>query len=156
MNSCKRIADSIAWDNQPPLVGRFFRYCLVGGTGVLVDMSVLYALAGAGMVQMSLIVSKVCAAELAMVNNFIWNHRWTFRGRSGQGPGGWALLKRFLKFNLICAGGILISALALKVFVHGLGMNLFMGNLFAIGLATFWNFGMNHLFTWRQKCVNHE
>jgi putative flippase GtrA len=45
---------------------------------VFVDMTVLYLLHDPSSLGWALTRSKVVAAELAIVNNFFWNDRWTF------------------------------------------------------------------------------
>lgn len=133
---------------------QFVRFCLVGGTGVIVDMAILHFLAGSTALHWNLVVSKICAAEVAMVNNFIWNDRWTFQEVGKRHTGFQGVLRRFGKFNLICSLGILISAVVLKLLVHAVGMNLYLANLFAIVATTSWNFGMNYVFNWGRK--QHE
>ena len=118
---------------------------------MFVDMAILHILAGSGTLHWSLVASKICAAEVAMVNNFMWNDFWTFHGLAHDRIGSSALLRRFGKFNLICSVGILISAAILKLLVHVGGVNLYVANLVAIGTATFWNFGMNYVFNWSRK-----
>jgi hypothetical protein len=49
-----------------------------------VDFGVLFVLADPRMLALNVAISKVCAAEVALVNNFVWNELWTFRG---CGPG---------------------------------------------------------------------
>ena len=130
------------------VTGRFVRFCLVGASGVMVDMAVLSTLADPRMLGWSLILSKVCAAEVATVNNFIWNDLWTFQGLAADRRSLVARLKLFAKFNLICSGGIVISTATLKMLAHGLGMNVYLANLLAIVTATAWNFGMSFVFNW--------
>ena len=62
------------------LFRRYGKFCVVGGSGVLVDMAVLGLVAG--VLGWNLSVAKVLAAETAIVNNYTWNDRWTFWGRS--------------------------------------------------------------------------
>src|SRR5262249_2415517 len=99
---------------------RFFRFCAVGGSGVLVDMFALHVLSGRSGPGGIIFPAKLCAAGLAMVNNFAWNELWTFRGLTERLR---ALdrLKRFAKFSLICSGGILISASILVLLVQNWG-----------------------------------
>lgn len=118
---------------------------------MLVDMLILHILAGSGMLHCNLIVTKICSAEVAMANNFIWNDLWTFRGLAHGHRGFPALLRRFGRFNMICSVGILISAAILKLLVHFGGMNLYVANLVAIVTTTVWNFGMNYVFNWGRK-----
>jgi dolichol-phosphate mannosyltransferase len=61
------------------LLRRYAQFCVVGGSGVVVDVTVLYLLASPTMLGWNLSLSKAIAAEVALVNNFVWNELWTFR-----------------------------------------------------------------------------
>ena len=58
---------------------RFLRFALVGASGVVVDMAMLFLLSDPRALGFGLTRSKVVAAELAIINNFLWNDAWTFR-----------------------------------------------------------------------------
>ena len=130
------------------LPARFPRFAAVGLTGVAVDMSLLFLLSDPRALGWGLTGSKVLAAEAAMVNNFVWNDSWTFRDVAQKLGGGRARLKRFVRFNLICAMGLALSVLALRLQVDVLGMDRYLANGVAIGLVTAWNFWMNKAFSW--------
>jgi putative flippase GtrA len=57
---------------------------------------------------------------------------------------------RLGRFEAICVGGPRLAVLSLHGLHAGLGLNLHLANLLAIGLATAWNFGLNARFTWRR------
>src|SRR5579859_685452 len=95
-------------------VRRCGQFCLVGGTGVVVDMWVLWALASPGMLGWNLSLSKVSATEVAIFNNFLWNDLWTFRGLSAARNDRRVRLGRLGKCNLICVAGIGWSVLLLN------------------------------------------
>ena len=98
---------------------------MVGGSGVFVDMAILFLLADPRMLSWPVTISKILAAETAMANNFVWNEVWTFRERT-EGRVSWRnRLYRYLKFNAICSGGIVIAVLVLKALFGVLGMNLY-------------------------------
>ncbi len=62
------------WRTNPSsgqTIKRFVRFGVVGATGVVVDMGVLYFLADPRMLGWGLSVSKTLAAETAIINNFI-------------------------------------------------------------------------------------
>lgn len=128
---------------------RFAKYCLVGGAGVLVDMAVLHFLAEPDWFGWPVVVSKVCSAETALLNNFLWNEFWTFRDVSEHRRTLSVMLKRLLKFHAICVTGIVWAVLLLALFHSMLGLNLYAANLGAIGLVTIWNFWMNSRFNWQ-------
>jgi dolichol-phosphate mannosyltransferase len=127
---------------------RFPKFAAVGLSGVLVDMGALYLLSDPHTLGLGLTRSKAIAAELAIVNNFLWNDAWTFGDVARRQGGGVARLKRFAKFNGICAMGLVLSVLLLNVQVGVFGMNRYLANAIAIGLVTMWNFWMNKTFSW--------
>jgi hypothetical protein len=49
---------------------QFVKFCLVGGSGVLVDMGMLYLLADPKMLALGVTISKACAAETALLTGF--------------------------------------------------------------------------------------
>jgi dolichol-phosphate mannosyltransferase len=128
----------------------------VGGSGLFVDMGILFLLADPKCLGLNITVSKVIAAETAMINNFVWNELWTFRhSRSDIRHSSFdlrsGLLRRFLLFNAICGIGIALAVLLLHLFHTFLGWNLYLSNLLAIILVTCWNFGMNARFNWQSR-----
>jgi dolichol-phosphate mannosyltransferase len=126
---------------------RYLKFCVVGGTGMVVDMGIVYLLASPSMLGWNLSVSKVIAAEVAIFNNFIWNEIWTFK--DCRGANSWKERQvRLGKFNLICLVGIGMSVLLLNAQVHWLRINMLVANFVAIVAASFWNFGMNKKLAW--------
>lgn len=130
-------------------LGRFCRFALVGLSGVVVDMVILYLLhsyLGWGLTR-----SKLVAAELAIFNNFIWNDAWTFADVTLRQRGWAARCKRWLKFNLICLSGLGLNIMLLNGF-YNLIFNQqwpYLANLIAIALVTLWNFWLNLKLSWR-------
>lgn len=134
-------------------LSQYLKFCLVGGTGVGVDMLVLHMLAAPQCLDWNITLSKVIAAEAAIINNFTWNDLWTFRGLA-SGDGGWVQRwRRFVRFNLICLSGIVLSVVLLDVQVLLLHLNLYMSNLVAIGLVSLWNFVLNVRFNWTAPAI---
>ena len=137
---------------------RFIKFCLVGGSGLGVDMAFLFLLADPRCLGLNILFSKICAAEVAMLNNFVWNELWTFRANTipGAGKDKQGVLarhgrgRRFLVFNAICGVGIALAVLLLHFFYDLLGWNLYISNLAAIILVTLWNFALNARWNWRQ------
>jgi dolichol-phosphate mannosyltransferase len=130
---------------------RFTRFAAVGLSGVLVDMGVLFLLSDPTMLGLGLTRSKAAAAELAVVNNFIWNDAWTFRDLSASSRGPTHKLRRFLKFNLICGLGILLNIVLLNIMFNWLHMGRYVANAVAIAVVTGWNFWLNLKLNWRDS-----
>src|SRR5256885_8584616 len=86
---------------------RFAKFAVVGLSGVAVDMAILWVLSGR--LRWALTPSKLVAAEMAMANNFLWNDLWTFGDLAEKQGYGMARLRRFAKFNGICAARLVLS-----------------------------------------------
>ena len=128
---------------------RFWRFGIVGLSGVFVDMVVFYLLSDPTTLAWSITHSKTLAAEVAIINNFIWNDRWTFKDLTQHQRGWRRQLKRFIKFNLICLAGLILNILILNVLFNAFGVNRYVANLIAIAVVTLWNFWMNLKLGWR-------
>jgi len=132
---------------------RLLRFGIVGFSGVFVDMLILALLSDPATRGWELTRSKILAAELAIVNNFIWNDLWTFGDISKTQTGWRAKLTRFLKFNLVCLVGIALNVLILNILVDFFNVNLYVANLIAIASVTFWNFWINLKLSWRSTQI---
>lgn len=150
---------AVAGSGEAPLTSRrrpsrfdqFIKFCLIGGSGVIVDMAVLHFLADPKWLGWNVSLSKVFSAETAMLTNFLGNEIWTFRDATqpGSGRAGW--LRRLLVFNAICGIGIVFAVLLLDLFYYRCHLNLYVANFLAILLVTLWNFWMNAKFNWTAK-----
>ena len=118
---------------------KLIKFLFVGGLGVIINSLALVVLHQ--LLRFPLVIASLAAVELAIVNNFIWNDRWTF-GRKKLS------LQRFFQFNLVSCGGLVITTGTLWVLVTHLAAPYLLANLLGIGLATGWNFGMSLLWTW--------
>ncbi len=124
---------------------RFLKFCLVGGSGVLVNMGLLWLLTEvAGLFYLA---SSAVAVECAILNNFLWNDVWTFRDRRADGRR--ARLCRLARFNAVSLGGLGINVLVLWLLTEHLGVYYLLSNLAGIVAATMWNFLVNSRWTWR-------
>jgi putative flippase GtrA len=133
------LPDRYWWSRHRPLLIRLSKFILVGGTGVLVNnLALLILFQG---VHLPLLVASVLVSELAIINNFYWNDRWTFKRTRIS-------LSRFARFNLVSLSGLLITTGTLWVLVSHLGLYYLVANLLGIGLAMVWNFAANSRWTW--------
>jgi dolichol-phosphate mannosyltransferase len=128
-------------------VRRFVKFCLVGTSGVVVNMGLLWLLTErAGLFYLA---SAPIAIEMSIINNFILNDIWTFKDR--RAPGVAARFMRLLKFNLVSAAGIAINMAVLWACTELLGVYYLVSNLFGIAAAMVWNFVANLSWTWRRS-----
>lgn len=120
-------------------VGEVIRFGVVGVVGVIVNNGLLYLLHG--LAGWPLIPASVVAVEAAIVNNFVWNDLWTFSDRDPS-------RYRFLRFNLVSLGGLVVNTGVLALVVAVSGLHYLVANLIAIGAAMTWNFAANARWTW--------
>ena len=109
----------------------FMRFCLVGAVNTGVDFTVFTVISNIGVL---LLVAQCVSYTCGVLNSFLLNRTWTFRGR-GQSYG---QLIRFLALNL----GTLTITYGLLVYFHNhLGWPLFVCKLFATGASV----GINYI-----------
>ncbi len=127
-------------------IARFFRFGLVGFSGVFVDLGVFYLLRSQNF---GLTSSAAISGELAIINNFLLNDFWTFGDISSLQPGKRQRIKRLLKFNIICLAGLALNVLIVNFLFNFLGINEYVAKLIAIAAVTVWNFWLNLKLSWR-------
>jgi len=127
---------------------RFIRFGIVGASGAVVNMLLLYMLVRYG--GWNPLVAATVATEVAILSNFALNDRWTFS--DGRVATHW--MHRAARYNAIALGGLAISLTVMKVLIQEFGVYYLGANFVAIAAATLWNYtGSIHL-TWavsRQK-----
>ncbi|MFP5275280.1 glycosyltransferase [Coleofasciculus sp.] len=128
-------------------IGRFLRFGLVGFSGVFVDMTIFYLLRE--QVELGLTTSAVLSAEVAILNNFLWNDLWTFGDISRHQRGWRKRFKRFLKFNVICLAGLFLNVSLVNLLFNVFGINEYVAKLIAIAAVTVLNFWLNFKLSWR-------
>ena len=121
-------------------IPRPIKFCIVGGTGVIVNTGMLYICkeyAGS-----PLLLSSVVAIGVAMLWNFYWNDIWTFVGVHKT-----QTHDRLISFLALCSIGAIINEVIL-LGLTGIGVYYLLANLAGIGAATGWNYVMNKRVTW--------
>lgn len=130
---------------------RFFSFCLVGALGVFVNIACFAVLLN--LFQLSEIAGSVGASLLAMIHNFLWNDNVTWREHKQQFW--WKRLLRLPMFMMICGSGIALTALFTQIFVWQ-HLNVYLGQLTGIIIATCWTFTANNRWTWPNSNNNKD
>ena len=136
-----RVRSAMLLDRLPvPAEGllRFIRFALVGGSGVVLNLTALWLFHDE--VGLPLELAGACAVALAIVNNFLWNNYWTF-GATG------IIARRVAQFIAVSLVGMAINVTALKLLVHS-GSHYLAADFAGILIATAWNFSANSRWTW--------
>jgi len=136
---------SLLFRSGEPL--RFVKYCVVGLSGVVVNMGLLWLLTEqAGL---NYLLSACIGIETAIISNGLLNDRFTFRDR--RDPGIKALILRLLKFNGVSAVGVAINLGTLWLLTAVAGLYYIASNAIGIVAATLWNYLVNRRWTWRSE-----
>lgn len=130
---------------------RFIKFGLVGASGTVINIAVLYAaqeclLRGIDDFHLRLNYSMALAITLATINNFYWNRRLTWRDRKDEVHHSSAYL--FAKYVMAAALSIAVQTLTTKWLA--LYMHYLLANLIGIVLASVVNFVANDRLTFRR------
>lgn len=134
----------------------FIKFGVVGFTGTIVDFFFYkFFINSLGVPPAT---SKGLSAEIAILNNFAWNHFWTFKHRKTKTN----IWQKLGIFNLVSMGGLVIGVLIVK-FLHSFfgdglldvfGLKVAYNNFYffaTIPPVLIWNFTVNHLITWKNQ-----
>jgi len=122
----------------------FFKYSVVGSTGVIVNMGLLIILTRPFGVALE--YASPLAIELSIISIFILNNVWTFRSRSIKST----LLKRFIRFHIVAFSAGFVNYVILLSLHYGLGFMDIVANLIGIAAATLVNYVLNSRWTWKK------
>lgn len=128
---------------------RFVKFCLVGGSGVLVNMGLLWLLTEKAGLFYAL--SSIFAIETSIITNYLLNNFVTFKDR--RIPGTKPFLINMAKFNLVSLGGLIINLGVLSFFTEIIGFHYMLSNLIGIAGATMWNYFVNNWWTWKDSSL---
>jgi dolichol-phosphate mannosyltransferase len=122
---------------------RFWKFCIVGGSGVLINTTVYVALVKT---HLYVVAAFLLASFVSMVSNFLFNNRFT-----------WNFLKadsrwiRFGKFTAVSVCGILISSGLVYALYHWCSLNYLLSGWIGIAGSIVWNYMVNDSWTFTRK-----
>lgn len=116
------------------LTYQFFKFCLVGGIGVLVNLAVLYSLVE--FAYLWYIHAAIAAFIVAVSSNFGLNKIWTFKDERK----GIKVIKQYSEFFVVRTIGLLINLAILYLLVQYANLWYLLAQFLAISLATIINF----------------
>jgi putative flippase GtrA len=123
---------------QPAKWIQLLKFCVVGGSGYLINLAVFALLAG--VLDVHHIAAAVGAFVVAVSNNFFWNRHWTFE--PGERPAHFQAA-RFFAVSIASLG---INLVVLELLVSG-GLGELPAQAIAVAVAMPFNFVGNKLFT---------
>jgi putative flippase GtrA len=114
---------------------RFVRFNAVGLIGFVVQLLVLALLLRAGL---HYLAATAIAVEVAILHNFLWHERWTWRERAASGRARLAQLGRFHLLNGLTS--LIGNLLLMRLLVGTLGVPAVPANLAAVTACSLVNF----------------
>jgi dolichol-phosphate mannosyltransferase len=117
------------------------KFCTVGASGYVVNLCVFAAFVG--LLDTHHLVAATAAFVVAVLNNFWWNRRWTFRARGGRAG------FQAARFFTVSVAAFLFAAAVLELLVSVVGVAEVPAQAISIIAATPLNFIGNKMWSFR-------
>jgi putative flippase GtrA len=125
---------------NPALIAQFVKFGIVGVSNTLLALAVYAVLInGFGMWY---IAASAIGYAVGMVNGFLWNRSWTFRGHVGD-----ALTP--VRWIVVQGCGLAANLGLVFVFVHDAGLGKLLGQACATAIVVVFTFIANRAWTFR-------
>ena len=123
---------------------RWLKFNAVGAIGIVVQLAALWLLNS--LLHLEYLISTGLAVEIAVLHNFVWHERWTWRERTAKQ----GVARRLLRFNLSNGGvSILANLLFMRLLVGQFHMRVLVANLLSIAATSLANFFISELFVFK-------
>ena len=120
----------------------FTRYCLVGGSGYIVNAAIFWTAA----LFVPYPVAFALALAVAATSNFCLNRRWTFAATSHR-----PAASQFGRFLAVSVAALVSDLAVLSLLVEAAALPQLLSALIAIGFTTPVSFGANRLWTFSHR-----
>ncbi|RLD56345.1 MAG: hypothetical protein DRI97_07670 [Bacteroidetes bacterium] len=123
----------------------FIKFAIVGGSGVVVNMGLLFILTR--FLSVRLEIASPIAIEVSILTNFTLNNLWTFKKRNTHVP----FWTRLFRYHLVTGLAGIVNYLALLLLVNNFGLHDMLSNLIGILIGTIITYSLNSLWTWNVR-----
>lgn len=121
----------------------FVRFCIVGGTGFLINFAILVLLHK--VLHIPVFIAQLIGAEIALFSNFILHHHWTYKAKKVQKT----ISTLLIQFHATTWPAILGSAFMVTAGEKILNFNNFLALSVSSFVALMWNFAWSKYVIWR-------
>ncbi|HXW08554.1 MAG TPA: GtrA family protein [Vicinamibacterales bacterium] len=129
---------------------RYLLFNAVGAAGVAVQLGVLAALVQLGDVHY--LLATAIAVETAILHNFAWHQRWTWRDRPGRARAG--ITARLLRFHLLNGAVSLAGNIAIvSALTGGVGVDPVIASAAAVAACSILNFAASEVLVFKTAIV---
>jgi putative flippase GtrA len=131
------------------LAVRWLKFNFVGGLGIGVQFGVFALLVS--VLKVNYLIATPLSVEAAVLHNFVWHERFTWKERTKDAPRPRDVARRLLRFHL---GNGIISILGnvalMRVFVGMLHLNPYLSTGLSIAICSLLNFAASEWFVFRK------
>ncbi len=124
---------------------RFALFAFIGGVGVVIHMSVLWACLQ--LLDLTFTTSQTIAAISAMTGNFFLNNFFTYADRRLKG---WRILRGLVSFYLICGLGA-VANIGIASYLFAEREVWWIAGIAGIIVGSVWNYAVSSIFTWKGR-----
>lgn len=121
----------------------FVRFCIVGGTGFVINLVMLAVLYRGA--HLPILLAQIIAAEIALFSNFMLHHHWTYKKNKIEKT----LPMLIAQFHASSWPAILGSAVMVSVSIKLLHFNELVALIITACTALGWNFVWSKYVIWR-------
>ncbi len=122
----------------------FVRFCIVGGTGFVINLIILTVLHR--VFSMPIFFAQLIAAEIALFSNFLLHHNWTYKNNKVKK----SMLTLLIQFHATSWPAIIGSAIMVSLCEKVLHFNELYSLITSSLVALMWNFGWSKYVVWRK------
>lgn len=123
-------------------IQKFFKFGIVGLSGVVIDFGITFLLKE--IFGVNAYLSNTFGFIIAASSNYYLNRVWTFKSNNPK------ILDEFARFFIISLIGLGINSLVLWILAGHFQLNFYSAKLVAITITTLWNFTANNFVTFRR------
>jgi putative flippase GtrA len=120
---------------------KFFKFGIVGVSGVVVDFGVTWLLKE--QLRLNKYIANSTGFACAVVSNYILNRIWTFHSADPN------VGIQFAKFTVVALIGLGMNNAIIYFLTERKQVRFYAAKLVATGVVMLWNFGANYLFTFK-------
>ncbi|MFH1457409.1 MAG: GtrA family protein [Patescibacteria group bacterium] len=121
---------------------QFFKFCVVGTIGAIIDIGGLFVLVE--FVHIHYLLAATISFTVAVINSYFLNKYWTFQNKGNNHA------KQFVIFVLVSVVGLLINLGVMYSLVEWLAVWYLLSKAIASIIVLFWNFFMNKYVTFKK------
>ena len=122
----------------------FIRFCIVGGTGFVINFIFLVTLTKfAGL---STVVAQFIGAEVALFSNFMMHHHWTYKSKNVKK----SFTSLLIQFHATTWPAILGSTFMVSASVGVLHLSKLVALIISSAVSLLWNFFWSKYVIWRK------